>query len=951
MLRGLLIMAVVAAGGVSSANVAFTRPSGKPTICSITINSEDEIEAFKAAVGESHAHFVELTRLPEPGGNKPGAVSEGQTGRSGWLRRACRAGIRCDVMVISGHFGGSFFGSSGINLPIEELERNSCDAGCDGILQAPKEVFLFGCNTLAGKTRDHRTPDQYRRVLIEDGFSTQEAEQVVAFRYSPLGSSFNERMRRIFRGVKRIYGFDSVAPSGERIKPKLEKYLKIAVPRKYYSSENLSRLGTEQNMTLISALSGTAIAQVAGAADLRREDVPVCYLENDKVPLTLKLRWIEKSLNTDDASFQALPAINEFLTKLENYRWPDKEWEIVESVTYNRALRERLEAVVKARDSAMLGMQLKILTFMKFFGWVHKRDYFARAQDLLLGDLAQDFSIERRDQICSYAESNALKVDLDVAEVPTARWQDPEFLSALGCIATFKSSLQSQLLKTYLAAPVDSVVYAAAKKSLARLIVPVAEREHHFAELGVNGTRSLSRHLTDLLCARQSSESRPLLNLPPNQSIGALPLGDPAYVKDLGCYVQPTPDLYAALVGLVVRGNTPAMKAAAAEALRRMDHMTLISIPKAAAQDLVDIGASDDEHGLRLNALELLAKVGPHDGVLLERVLKILESQLRNEQYDALSALTPWGAVFTKEPQAKARLCAWSVEVGERLLKEKKGASLVRLLDAFTLDCKAPIQAAGLNLKALKLLAALGAEAEVFNHVGNPVDFVTALAVEKPQLTAWKELWALLKVNDQTFVRRKGTAVDPLELAKLASGERFDEQLASQFLRSPPKTREMALHVLVYHKISNLKVVLELADLLRNPGQLGEGNDVVRALQRQDEAKLIETYALLLPRAKSKALRNDVLGYMSLFDSPAKLLPPVMAFIQARKVPDDYAAMIIERIGQSWTQIPALREGLRAALEKPLSAKVKEEIRKALHQLDSNEYEMEIDRQNQADQN
>ncbi len=117
--------------------------TAKKTVCSITINSDEEINAFKKNLSPDLWNFVELTTLYSGGGS--------QDNKKDWMKNACAAKPSCDILLISGHFGGSFFGQSGLRLSLEDLEKYSCDSDCAGILKQPKEVFLFGCNTLATK--------------------------------------------------------------------------------------------------------------------------------------------------------------------------------------------------------------------------------------------------------------------------------------------------------------------------------------------------------------------------------------------------------------------------------------------------------------------------------------------------------------------------------------------------------------------------------------------------------------------------------------------------------------------------------------------------------------------------------------------------------------------------------------------------------------------------------
>ena len=87
----------------------------KQTVCTITVNSADEKEAFRRHLPESKYRFVELV----------------ERGRPDWLASACRARVQCDVLIVSGHYdGGNEFFSDQLEasefLPVDELERVSC---------------------------------------------------------------------------------------------------------------------------------------------------------------------------------------------------------------------------------------------------------------------------------------------------------------------------------------------------------------------------------------------------------------------------------------------------------------------------------------------------------------------------------------------------------------------------------------------------------------------------------------------------------------------------------------------------------------------------------------------------------------------------------------------------------------------------------------------------------
>jgi len=182
-----LVLALVAA-------LAFVPAAhaGKKTICTITVNSSDEREAFRRHLPPGEYDFVELV----------------QKGRDDWLADACHRGVQCDALVISGHFNaGDTFYSDNIakdeNLKVDELERASCSASCPGLFAKLKEVYLFGCESL--------NPDAAQYQSSE-------------------GESGRERMRRLFANVPAIYGFSGHAPVGATAGAIISRYFAAGGP-------------------------------------------------------------------------------------------------------------------------------------------------------------------------------------------------------------------------------------------------------------------------------------------------------------------------------------------------------------------------------------------------------------------------------------------------------------------------------------------------------------------------------------------------------------------------------------------------------------------------------------------------------------------------------------------------------------------------------------------------
>lgn len=191
---------------------AFAEPR---TVCTLTIISPDEKRAFEAVLPRGNYRFVELV----------------ERGRPDWMAAACGRELRCDVLVVSGHFNGAEFFSDqiaqGEHLGVEEMERLACSASCPGVMQAPKEVYLFGCNTLNEEQTTAGT-DELARSLEQSGRTRVTARRMAEALARRPGDSNAATMRRIFRDAAVIYGFPGPAPLGATLAPLLRQSLRSA---------------------------------------------------------------------------------------------------------------------------------------------------------------------------------------------------------------------------------------------------------------------------------------------------------------------------------------------------------------------------------------------------------------------------------------------------------------------------------------------------------------------------------------------------------------------------------------------------------------------------------------------------------------------------------------------------------------------------------------------------
>ncbi len=400
---------------------AATAAAAPPrTVCSATLHAEDEVRALRAHLPEEEFRFVELTEL---------AAQEG-AGTDGWLGAACRSGIRCDVLIVSGHFGGSFFGASGHTLGLAELEARACRGDCSGLLRDPREVYLMGCNTAAGKQRDRRTPEAYLQVLREDGVARRSAERIVETRYGALGTSFRARMERVFAGVPHLYGFSSIAPAGPTAAVALERYLEaIGAERPGRYAAHVAGLGAgpgSTNDALAHAFSHTTFSSFSGMSrdgEAAARSELVCALHDEARPPAERLGVVERMAG-DDAFLSFVPSIEHFFDAHPRWSLTDAESQAalarLETLAGpRRALLEQLDALrapTLRSELADVAAQL---------GWIDPARHRGIARESVIALLDPQVGPEERSAVCELAPVLGGS-ELSTAELDPETFAEPD---------------------------------------------------------------------------------------------------------------------------------------------------------------------------------------------------------------------------------------------------------------------------------------------------------------------------------------------------------------------------------------------------------------------------------------------------------------------------------------------------------------------------------------------
>ena len=323
------------------------------TVCTVTINSSDERDTFQRHLPPGEYRFVELV----------------QRGQPDWLASACRRGVTCDALIISGHFDdGTEFYTDRFDdrefLTVHELQRASCSASCSGLFSQLKEVHLFGCNTLKSEPR-HVASAEVVRSLVRSGHSQADAERLSALLSERYGQSNRDRLRHVFKDVPVLYGFSSKAPLGRTAGPLLERYFRSAP-----SGEIASGRASPTLLNLFAPSSMIAVAGLTDAdphAGFRRD---MCGFADDRPSDAQTVAFMHQVLQRD------MTEVRMFLDHLERYagsigvaqRHVPEVTAALGAIERDRPTRDRYLAF--ARDADDAAVQTRMMALARTLGWL-----------------------------------------------------------------------------------------------------------------------------------------------------------------------------------------------------------------------------------------------------------------------------------------------------------------------------------------------------------------------------------------------------------------------------------------------------------------------------------------------------------------------------------------------------------------------------------------------------
>jgi len=409
----------------------------RKTVCTITINSSDEKETFRRNLPESDYEFVELV----------------ERGKPDWFGSACRKDVRCDVLVVSGHFDdGTEFYSDRLgareSLPVDAMERAACSRSCPSVFAQLKEVYLFGCNTLEPAPL-RLASGEIARSLIRSGYSAADAERFARELEQAYGESNRDRMRRVFKDVPVIYGFSSKAPLGAAAGPALERYFRAGPDTEFGSGRASARL--------VSTLAGASMTATPGVRDsdpdasARRD---MCELADERASAAQKLAFVHRLLARETAEVRMqLDRIEKYvasLTAAERLR--SDVVEALRDIADDEGARERYLAF--ARDADALSTRARMTDLAAALGWLtpaEKRIELAR----MFGDRlrARDVGVTEVDLACSLNDDHAL--DAERMRLGAANADRVAPAAVLACLGS--ADARTRVLRALASADADEV--------------------------------------------------------------------------------------------------------------------------------------------------------------------------------------------------------------------------------------------------------------------------------------------------------------------------------------------------------------------------------------------------------------------------------------------------------------------------------------------------------------
>lgn len=408
----------------------------KINFCSITVNSSDEINAFKNSIRKEEIksfNFIELTNELEKELIRTKRQRK-DVYYTDWTKlvseRLKRQKINCDILLISAKFAGEVFYGVGKQsekrLRTKHMVDSMCSKSSTNIFHSPSLVYLFAGNTFHnqdGASSKVRT-DYYSRINKVIGKGA--AQRLVEAKYGPYGKAYDDQIKRIFHPHTTVYGFIDKGISGKNAGRKFKNYLKsfksfkdlfLNGPYKIRNSI-ASDDATTKNVQILDKAFLKYFKDFGGvkskSTNLKNSDEltsKICKIRNNSVLRSQRMEQIEGILKSrnKEVAYTVFPWIEEF------FRENPPKFDGMGNAYYQSGLENTQLKKLKSLEpkffddyiyKTKLGYpRIQLLTIGYYLGWLDKDRFEKGVTKILKKELVNIKNIDRDtyDLICQLA--------------------------------------------------------------------------------------------------------------------------------------------------------------------------------------------------------------------------------------------------------------------------------------------------------------------------------------------------------------------------------------------------------------------------------------------------------------------------------------------------------------------------------------------------------------------
>jgi hypothetical protein len=252
-------------------------------------------------------------------------------------------------------------------------------------------------------------------------------------RYGALGPSFRESFRRVFAGVPRLYGFDSVAPTAEYTAPLLGRY--FARVGDYVRHLDADGPSGAPNDALLRTFHGTGLVQTSGLmprepayADRER----VCRIHDEAVPVADRLRMLRDFMDRPDF-LDFLPTLQHFVDRHPPDRLDADAARVFDDVRHADAARDEVLDLVRRLDVSALQLELAHLAL--HLGWMRPAAFRTLAVDGARELLGRFLTSDVVDVVCAIAWHAPIGDAVSADDLRPDLFDEPEGIRLVDCLS------------------------------------------------------------------------------------------------------------------------------------------------------------------------------------------------------------------------------------------------------------------------------------------------------------------------------------------------------------------------------------------------------------------------------------------------------------------------------------------------------------------------------------